>query len=352
MEVALVGTLPDADATDHRGPERTTIGLSEALAAAGVDVTVIADEGDPTKIDVPAHVLCDEQPPGIGRMVRFNHEIWSRDLLDAVDIVHTWRPLYQADVMSWHGIGMEDEVEAKFPGTFDWKWRLGAKIHRWAKTLTAYRADQSIVTAPGNRGFAEKYRVPVDGVIPVGVEERFRQADCYDGSLDLLTVSRIERRKQPHFVDRNTPERYETAVVGGASNDAYADSLSERWVGRVDDAELLSYYRRAGVFVLPSYFEPFGLTAAEAMAAGTPLVVADTTAISEWVREYDLGTVYEFDDPASYHRAIQTALEDRDCYSENATAFVEDRLTWRTIAEEYLDVYQKIDHDTRQLHRN
>lgn len=343
MEVALVGTLPDADATDHRGPERTTIGLGEALAAVGIDVTVVADEGDPTKIDVPAHVLCDEQPPGIGRMARFNREIHSRGLLNSADVVHTWRPLYRADVMSWHGIGMEDEVEAEFPGTFDWKWRLGAKVHRWAKTLTAYRAEHSIVTAPGNRKFAEKYRTPVDGVIPVGVEDRFRQADGYDGSLDVLTVSRIERRKQPHFVDQNTPESYETAVVGGASDQSYAESLSGRWVGRVDDAELLSYYRRAGVFVLPSYFEPFGLTAAEAMAAGTPLIVADTTAISEWVREHELGAVYEFDDPTSYRRAIRTILENRDDYSKNAAAFVNDRLTWRTIAEEYVDVYQQID---------
>ncbi|SEO60329.1 Glycosyltransferase involved in cell wall bisynthesis [Halorientalis persicus] len=345
MEVALVGTLPDADATDHRGPERTTIGLGEALSSVGVDVTVVADEGDPAKIGVPAYVLCDEQSPGIGRMMRFNHEIHSRSLLDSADIVHTWRPLYEADVMSWHGIGMEDEVEAAFPGTFDWKWRLGAKIHRWAKTLTAHRADYSVVTAPGNCGFAEKYRVPVDDVIPVGVENRFRQADSYDDSVDVLTVSRIERRKQPHFVDQHTPDSYETAVVGGASDQSYAGSLSERWVGRVNDTELLSYYRSAGVFVLPSYFEPFGLTAAEAMAAETPLVVADTTAISEWVREYDLGAVYEFDNPASYRQAIQTVFEDRDRYIENATAFVENRLTWRTIAEEYVDLYQQIDAD-------
>lgn len=238
---------------------------------------------------------------------------------------------------------MEDEVEANFPGTFDWKWRLGAKIHRWAKTLTAYRADYSIVTAPGNCGFAEKYRVPINSMIPVGVEDQFHQSDDYDGSLDVLTVSRIERRKQPHFVDQYTPDRYETAVVGGASDQSYAESLSERWVGRADDSELLSYYRHAGVFILPSYFEPFGLTAAEAMAAGTPLVVADTTAISEWVRKHELGAVYEFNDPASYCQAIQTVFDDRDSYSKNATAFVEDRLTWRTIADEYINLYQQVD---------
>ncbi len=46
-----------------------------------------------------------------------------------------------------------------------------------------------------------------------------------------------------------------------------------RFIGYVSDDELPDYYRAADLFVLCSRYEPFGMTAVEAMASGTPTVV-------------------------------------------------------------------------------
>ncbi len=47
--------------------------------------------------------------------------------------------------------------------------------------------------------------------------------------------------------------------------------------------ELLQMYARASVFVLLSKLEAFSIVVAEALAAKTPCIVANTTALSEWV---------------------------------------------------------------------
>lgn len=45
------------------------------------------------------------------------------------------------------------------------------------------------------------------------------------------------------------------------------------WGSHIPDPELADHYRAAGVFALCSRYEPFGMTAIEAMACGTPTVV-------------------------------------------------------------------------------
>jgi glycosyltransferase involved in cell wall biosynthesis len=93
----------------------------------------------------------------------------------------------------------------------------------------------------------------------------------------------------------------------GAAASASAASASSpgglTWLGHVPDAELPGLYAGALAFVLPSLYEGFGLTALEAMACGTPVVVSDRGALPEVVAEAGL-----FADPLD-ETAIADAVE-------------------------------------------
>jgi glycosyltransferase involved in cell wall biosynthesis len=63
--------------------------------------------------------------------------------------------------------------------------------------------------------------------------------------------------------------------------DRYHVAQRVEFVGMVPDAQLPSLYCGAEALVFPSLYEGFGLPLLEAMACGTPVVTANTTALAE-----------------------------------------------------------------------
>ncbi|GIW21120.1 MAG: hypothetical protein KatS3mg068_0127 [Candidatus Sericytochromatia bacterium] len=59
--------------------------------------------------------------------------------------------------------------------------------------------------------------------------------------------------------------------------------LSDRvwFLGYTSDEDLNKLFVVSDIAVFPSLYEPFGITAIEAMAAGTPVVVSDTGGLGE-----------------------------------------------------------------------
>lgn len=345
MNICLIGTLPDAGRDVHKGPERTTIGLAEALQDRGHRVQVVADEGTPEAVKTDVRILNVDSPPGIARLVEFAWRARAAIDPDDYDVVHAWRSTFDADVLSLHSVGMAEQVEERLPGTFPWRFRYGAKVERYAKRLASAQANCTVVTAPKNAADAERFGFDVDGVVPVGVDESFLQPDQSGEGPDVFCLGRIEPRKQQHFVVDETPSAYSLRLAGPQSDDTYArriPNLDAHWDGKLSSVELERAYRTASVFVLPSIFEGFGLTAVEAMAAGTPVVVADTCGVADFVTNNDLGAVYRFDDGSSYQDALETVFANRDTYAKRTKSFVENQLLWSHVAAAYEEIYESV----------
>src|SRR5205814_2215293 len=121
------------------------------------------------------------------------------------------------------------------------------------------------------------------------------------------------------------------------------DPSRVRLLGHVAWDELLGWYRRAAVCVLPSYYETFGLAALEPKAFGLPVVALTAGALPEVVEDGVSGLLVPPGDVPALAGAIVRLLRDRElCRELGANA--RERAANRFLLEEHfganLDLYQ------------
>jgi len=107
------------------------------------------------------------------------------------------------------------------------------------------------------------------------------------------------------------------------------------FLGRVWRSQLSQLYRAARVFCLPTYYEPFGLVFAEAMAHAVPCVGTSVQSIPEILDHGHAGVLIRPGDPEGLAAALVRLLTDRDMASRLGQAGrrrVEHQLLWKHVA--------------------
>jgi glycogen(starch) synthase len=115
------------------------------------------------------------------------------------------------------------------------------------------------------------------------------------------------------------------------------------FAGFVDEKTLISIYRASDAAVFPSLYEPFGITALEAMAAKTPVIVTDTGGLAEIVEHEKTGIEVYVDNSDSLAWGILRVLKNPDVAKrirENGYQKVLREYDWNAIAERTLKVYE------------
>jgi glycosyltransferase involved in cell wall biosynthesis len=106
----------------------------------------------------------------------------------------------------------------------------------------------------------------------------------------FLFVGGTEKRKNLFSVLEafKSVEGFELRVVGqhkaSPVHDARREQSGVRWLGYIDERELVELYRHATALVFPSRYEGFGLPVLEAMARRTPVIASTSSSIPEVAR--------------------------------------------------------------------
>ena len=141
-------------------------------------------------------------------------------------------------------------------------------------------------------------------------------------------------------------EDVELVVAGqGTQHDRYVAEAHDRvrFVGHLPRSGLASLLASAEVAVVPSLYEPFGLAALEAMAAGTPVVASAVGGLREVVSEA-AGMLVPPDDPGALQMTLIRLLADPSRRAELSRAGRRraEQLSWSAAAASYLQAYDDV----------
>ncbi len=229
--------------------------------------------------------------------------VGGQELADTLEIPHVHTP---------HSLGiwkkrnmMEDSPEEE--SVLEEKYNFGNRIHH--EKLLYRECELVIATSPIQMDLLrsdydlepEEVRMIPPGYddnrfYPVGEATRqaIRQEYEYDGVV-IASIGRLARNKGFDLlihafsvVVERCPNARLQLGVGAESSDPHDNAMLEEMFELVreygleekvtiteslPDEEMADFYRAADIFALPSRYEPFGMTAIEAMACGTPAVI-------------------------------------------------------------------------------
>ncbi len=129
-----------------------------------------------------------------------------------------------------------------------------------------------------------------------------------------VCVGRLERRKGVDVVLRawtgvlaRHPGAHLVLVGQGGSR---ALPVGVTHLASLPQSELAALVRRASLALCPSYLEGYGLAAAEAQMAGTPVIASDCDGLRSLVRHGDTGWLVAPGDSAAWTAGISRLLDD------------------------------------------
>lgn len=239
-----------------------------------------------------------------------------------------------------------------------WGPALGPAIGRLEKTMIR-RAARLSATSVATRELLERIApgVPID-MVYAGVPDElftlprrpedwllyFGRLDVFQKGLDtLLEAFALLLRDRPALELRIAGRGKDAERVSAMIRELGIEK-NVRMLGPVSEDERRALFAGAAVGLMPSRFEGFGMVAAEAMAAGVPLVAAAAGSLPEVVDAPRGGVTVPPGDPRALADAVARLLDDpagRDALSARARASA-GRFRWDAVAADHLRFLERI----------
>jgi glycosyltransferase involved in cell wall biosynthesis len=374
----------------YGGPSQMVLGLSAALASQGIDVTIITTDSNGDIGQIPLDVPLNQPIKQNGyqiiyfRCYPFRRYKFSLSLLQWLnrnarqfDLAHIhalFSPVttLAATIARGHNLpyiirpcGMLDPADLQKKKQL--KQIYGTLLERpnlaGAAAIHFTSKEEARISERFGLGIIDKMPVPQDLIIPLGVTAGLFTKRLRESQVPIiLFMSRIEPKKG---LDLLIPALESILALGiefqfilAGSNPQDSDYETQIKV-QIQNSSLAKYTTMTGfvsgnlknelltnadLFVLPSYYENFGIAVAEAMAAGVPVAISDRIHIAEDIRQAEAGWVGPLE-VGAIASSIKSALldpQERQRRGLNGKEYAKKYYNWDAIAQQTIEAYQHI----------
>lgn len=392
----LVHVIP-AISPVYGGPSQMITGFSKALATAGVAVTILTTDANGDAGQAPLTVPLGVPVAQQGYEIRYFRRVgwprykfsvgllrWLAAHATAFDLAHIhalFSPVSStaaAIARTRHLPYLLRPLGTLDPTDLQKKRRLKQLYARLIERQNLAGAAAVHFTSRQEAAAAERFGLTLqDWILPLGVDlAEFAVSPAERGAIAQSTRDRLNippGRPVVLFLSRLDPKKGLELLIPALEQVQAAgipvhwilagsnpqDPVYEAWVGdRLHASPLLACTTQTGfvtaqarrdllltadLFVLPSYYENFGIAVAEAMAAGLPVVVSDAVPLHEDVAMAQAGWVVPCETRAlAQTLAIALQAADRPQRGIAAQRWARKHYDWGAIAQHAIQKYEEI----------
>jgi glycosyltransferase involved in cell wall biosynthesis len=378
MPMRVLHVIPTI-ALEHGGPSHAVRIMARAVAEVGAEVDVVAtSQGTPQGKEDPRRAWVYEEggvtyrlfPQRAGSRWNFSLPLtrWLFGNVHRYDVLHVHSPFVYPTLSAclaarranvpylYRTLGILDPWSLRQKAWKKWPYYHLIERRNLLRSCVVHvtsEAERQAIIALG----VTREKI---ALIPVGIPSvRRRTAPLAEWPFRVLFIGRLHPKKGiPLLIDAIKQLRTEgtDAVldIAGTGEPRYVDSLAShvrglalddviRFVGFAAGERKAELFARAHVMALPSYDENFGISVAEAMAYGLPVVISDAVAIADHVRAAGAGRVCRTGDVPTLTQALRELLSDdaRDACGERGAALVASEFSVAVMAQRLMSEYRR-----------
>jgi glycosyltransferase involved in cell wall biosynthesis len=196
-------------------------------------------------------------------------------------------------------------------------------------------------------------------VIPNGIDPIFlNNLSMHKYSKDiirLIYVGRIENAKNIHTIIKvadfltQQGKCVKLCLVGKIIDTHYKTIINSRknyveWHNQCPKQQVLHYFRNNDIYVMPSFYETFGLTYIEAMSQGLPVIYTKGQGFDGFFKEGEVGYSVSPKDVQDIAKKIIDIYANYAKISNNCI-IKSQQFNWQFIADKYNQIYSSVSYE-------
>ncbi len=304
---------------------------------------------------------------------------WLRASVHRFDVLHTHSLFCYPEIPAVLSANAEGVPVVLSPAGMHDAWSLSHRgwkkwpYYQLVERKTLNKVDALHVTAESEKaGFADTPYYEKCVVIPLGIQidssepDDLHDADNLkqnDGRLNLLFLARIHPKKGLPILLRSLNRLVASGMeihltIAGEGEEGYVAEMRAlcrelaiehrvRFAGFLEGDAKRRAFLSSDIYVLPSYQENFGISVAEAMSLGLPVVITDQVGISDEVARAGAGVVIPPDSEDALVEAVGrlSDKEYRKQLGQAGKSFAASRYSNAAQAGKILDLYRRLIND-------